>query len=147
MSEIATVYAEDVNYWKTGQTAADTWIDNAKKEIRAVGGQILREAFGSDEATGNSTFMLSFRIGDDTYKILWPVLPSKAGNTKAARIQAATMLYHDVKAKCMTAKVFGVRTAFLPYVMLTDGRTVSQAADSELMDMPRLLALTESARS
>ena len=33
-------YAEDVNYWKTGQSAPDTWLDHAKTEIAAAGGAV-----------------------------------------------------------------------------------------------------------
>src|SRR4030042_4898935 len=105
----ATLYAEEVgHYWKTGQSSADTWIDKAKKEIQSVKGKIVSEAFGSD-STGHSAFMLEFVIGDDPYKLVWRILPSKTGNDRAAKIQAATMLYHDVKARGMSALVLGVR--------------------------------------
>lgn len=44
------VYAEEVNYWKTGQSSPDTWIDRAKGEIIATGGKVLSEAYGSEMA-------------------------------------------------------------------------------------------------
>ena len=137
------VYAEDVNYWKTGTTAPDTWIDNAKKEIRAAGGKTLGEAFGSDDQ-GRAAYMLEFSFGGERFRAVWPVLRSRAGNVKAARIQAATMLYHDIKAKCVSAKVHGPRAAFFQYLMLPDGRTAAQVAAPELTTTyPKMLAAGE----
>lgn len=133
------VYAEEINYWKTGTSSPDTWIDNAKKEIATAGGKVLSEAYGSD-STGRAAYMLEFAFGDERFRAVWPVLKSKAGNVKAARIQAATMLYHDIKAKCVTAKVHGVRAAFFQYLMLPDGRTAAQVATPDLVTLyPRLL--------
>ncbi len=121
-----TVYAEDVNYWKTGQSSPDTWIDRAKGEIIA----------------GRSAFMLSFSFGDDVFKAVWPVLSSKTKNEKAARIQAATMLYHDIKNSCVKVKVFGARVAFFHYLMLPDGRNASQASNEDLAQMfPKMLTV------
>ncbi len=131
---MSTVYAEDVNYWKTGTTAPDTWIDKTKAEIKAAGGKVLSEAFGSDDQ-GRSAYMLEFTFGGDRFRAIWPVLPSKTKADRAARIQAATMLYHDVKAKCVNAKVHGVRAAFFQYAVLPDGRTAAQAAAPELLTL------------
>lgn len=124
--------AEDINYWKTGKSSPDSWIDKAEKEIEGVSGEIIGRAFASDSVAGMEVYMLAFRIDDDTFKIMWPVLHSRTGNQTAARRQAATMLYHDVKAKCMSAKVLGVRKAFVPYLVLGDGRTVSEISKPEL---------------
>lgn len=132
------VYAEDVNYWKTGTSSADTWIDKAKAEIKTAGGKVLNEAFGSMD--GRAAFMLEFTFGADRFRAVWPVLPSKTKAERAARIQAATMLYHDVKAKCVGAKVHGVRAAFFQYAVLPDGRTAAQVAVPELLEMyPKML--------
>ena len=136
------IYAEEVNYWKTGQSSPDTWIDRAKGEIIATGGKVLSEAYGSEMITGRSAFMLSFQFGEDVFKAVWPVLPSKSKNEKAARIQAATMLYHDIKNSCVKVKVFGARSAFFHYLMLPDGRNVSQASNVELSELfPRMLTV------
>lgn len=133
------VYAEDVNYWKTGTSAPDTWLDKTKAEIRTAGGKVLNEAFGSQE--GRAAYMLEFSFGGDRFRAVWPVLSSKTKNERAARIQAATMLYHDVKAKCVSAKVHGVRAAFFQYAVLTDGRTAAQAAEPELINLyPKMLS-------
>jgi hypothetical protein len=134
-------YAEDVNYWQTGASSPDTWIERAKNQIKALGGKTLMEAFGHDEKN-NSAYMLGFQIGLDRFKVVWPVLPTRSGNIKAARIQAATMLYHDIKAKCLTAVIFGARSAFFSYLMLPDGSTAAQLADNELIQViPKFLLL------
>lgn len=134
-------YAEEVNYWQTSTKSPDTWIDSAKKEIKGVGGTVLNEAYGSDH-TGRAAFMLMFQIGDDMFKVVWPVLLSKGKNEKAARVQAATMLYHDVKSKCVSAKVLGTRAAFFGYLLLPNGVSVSQMATPDLQDaIPELLSL------
>jgi hypothetical protein len=133
------IYAEDVNYWKSGQSAPDTWIDKAKTEIRAAGGKTLSEAYGKD-GTGRAAYLLEFAFGAERFRAVWPVLSSRAGNERAAKIQAATMLYHDIKAKCVAAKVHGVRAAFFQFLLLPDGRTAAQAAAPELSALyPKLL--------
>ena len=95
----------------------------------------MAEGFGRETQAGRSAFMLAFKIDDEQFKVVWPVLPSKSGNERAARIQAATMLYHDVKARCVSAKVLGPRAAFFNYLVLPDGRTTVEAASPELVDM------------
>jgi hypothetical protein len=140
---MAELYAEDVNYWKSGTSAPDTWIDRARKEIAAAGGKVLNEAFGRDEK-GRAAYLLDFAFGSERFRAVWPVLRSRAGNERAARIQAATMLYHDIKAKCVSAKVLGVRAAFFQYLTLPDGRTAAQLATPELSERyPKLLTAGE----
>jgi hypothetical protein len=141
---MATIYAEDVgNYWKTSVTAPDSWIDKTKAEIIAAGGRVIREAFGDEQ--GRAAFMIEFTFGSDTFRAVWPVLPTrKRADTWAARVQAATAMYHDVKGKCVAAKFHGLRAAFFQYAVLPDGRTAAQVATPELVDAyPRLLAYYE----
>lgn len=138
------VYAEDVPYFQTSQQSADTWMDKAKKEITSIGGKILAEAYGSD-ATGRSAFMLAFEMPiygvNSKFKITWPVLTSKKGNARAAKVQAATALYHDVKARVVTAKFQGIKGAFFSYFMLPNGTTASEAAADEFMaNVPQLMS-------
>lgn len=139
---LRTVYAEDVNYWRTGTSSPDTWIERAKNEIRVAGGRPGNELFGAD-GEGRAMYALEFELGGERYRVKWPVLPTrskKPADQKAARIQAATMLYHDIKAKCVAAKVQGARAAFLSYLLLPDGRTAGEASTPELVDRyPRLL--------
>lgn len=132
-------YASEVNYWKTGKGSADGWIEKAKREIRAVGGQIMGELYGS--TNGLAAYSLRFIVDGNHYNLVWPVLPIKrAHDAEAAKRQAATMLYHDVKARCMSAKVLGVRTAFFPFLQLPSGETAAQANMPDLMvALPLLL--------
>ena len=139
---MTTPYAEDVNFWLTGRSDPTRWIESTKRQIETLGGTVEAEAFGSD-ATGRAAFMVGFSIQNDRFKIVWPVLTSKRGQTSAARIQAATMLYHYVKSVCLYAIIVGARTAFLTHLVLPDGRTASQAADAELADaIPAMLLLS-----
>ena len=132
-------YAEDVgHYWQTGSSAPDTWIEKAKRQIEEVGGTINADAYGSMES--RAAFMIAFSIEDNNFKVVFPVLESKTGNSMAAKRQAATMLYHDIKAKCMVASVMGTKAAFFSYLMLPDGRTASEVATPELaQNFPLLL--------
>lgn len=136
------ICAEDVNYWKTGTSSPDTWIGKAKNEIVTLGGVIHVELFGAD-AEGRAMYALEFTLRGERYRIRWPVLPCRAtglANERAARIQAATALYHDVKARCVAAKWHGARAAFLTFLLLPDGRTAAEATTPELAQAyPRLL--------
>lgn len=120
-------------------------MDRTKKQVMDLGGMVLAEGFGSEPATGRAAFMLAFEIGGDRFKIVWPVLPSRDGNQGAARIQAATMLYRDVKAKCISATVIGARAAFFSFLMLPDGRTATEVTMPELVEAwPRMLTAPRS---
>jgi len=132
-------YAEDVgHYWLTSQSSPDTWIDRTKKIIVDLGGKILADGYGS--ASGRAAFMIAFEIKGQKYKVVWPVLPTLSGKDTSAKRQAATMLYHDVKAKAMTASVLGVEVAFFSYMMLPDGRVSCELAKPELAEaFPKLL--------
>lgn len=124
-----------MNYWKTSQSSADTWIERTKADITEVGGTIVNEAYGRDQ-TGCAALLLEFAVEADRFRVVWPVLPTqttKPADERAARVQAATMLYHDVKAKRVSAKVHGVRASFFQYLALKDGRTAAQLAIPELV--------------
>jgi len=124
-------YAEEVgHYWKTSQSSPDTWLSKTSELIRKHSGEVLTEAFGT--SMGRGAFMLTFKVQGETFKIIWPVLKSKGNDEIAARRQAATLMYYDVKAKLMTASVLGFRTAFFQYVLLPDGRTAGEVSNPEL---------------
>lgn len=134
-------FAEDVNYWKTSRSSPSSWIAKTMRQIEKLGGTVLAEAFGHEPAAGRAAFMLEFRLDDDLFQIVWPVLPSRTGNETAARVQAATMLYHDVKARCISAAVRGTRASFFSFLMLPDGRTMTEVSTPELMEaLPALFA-------
>ena len=140
-------YAEELPYYQTSTSSADAWMDKACTEIKRYGGKILNEGFVREQS-GRAAFLLEFQIADDNFHLVWQVLKSKSGNDKAAKIQAATTLYHDVKAKCLRAAWVGARAAFLEWLMLPGGQTAGQATTPELQQAipdlfrPRLPALT-----
>jgi hypothetical protein len=125
-------YAEDVNYWRTSKSSPDAWMDRTRRQIEKLGGQVLAEGFGSEPGLGRAAYMLAFELEGERYKVVWPVLPSKTGNERAARVQAVTLLYHDIKAKAISAAVLGARAAFFSFLMLPDGRTATGVATPEL---------------
>lgn len=84
--------------------------------------------------------MLAFELGGEYFKILWPVLKPKSGDLKAARIQAATALYHEVKNAAVKAHFQGAKNAFIAYWVLPNGKTVSEVTAEELAErLPPLL--------
>lgn len=136
-------YAEDVNYWKTSRTSADEWLDKAKREIRKVGGQIIGVADVTDDESGRAAFCLAFCLQGERYQIKWPVLQSKTSEFKAARIQAATALFYDVKSTCVKMKFLGARIAFLAHWILPNGQTPAEASTQSLLaQLPHLLTAT-----
>ena len=124
-------YAEDIgHYWLTSQISPDSWMEKSKKLIEDSGGNVTAEGFGS--AQDKSAYMMAFSFGDDRFKVIWPVLPTRTGKEAAAKRQAATLLYHDIKAKAMTASVLGHKVAFFSYMLLSDGRTAGEMPTPEL---------------
>ncbi len=136
--------AHKMPYWQSGRSSPDVWIERTKKVIRDLGGTSISEAFGASE--GRAAFMLRFESGGEFFRVVWPVLPTRTPKDEpAARTQAATLLYHDCKAKAVAAAVHGVRTAFFYALELPDKRTVSQLATPALakFDQANLLGHRE----
>jgi hypothetical protein len=124
------VNAEDLgHYYMTSKSSPDSWLDKAEALIRGHGGKVLARAFS--QAEGRAAYLLGFELEGQRYKIVWPVLSTKK-SIEAARVQAVTLMYHDIKARILTAKVLGNRVAFFAYLLLPDGRTTAQVADPEL---------------
>lgn len=126
-------YAEEVSYWRTGKSSPDAKIDDAARMIAAQGGAITGKGYLMHG--GREAFLLAFAVGGETYKILWPVLPVKRPDKtseQAARLQAATFVWHSVKAKCSDAAVLGFRAAFAGNLLCYDGRTLAEVATPEL---------------
>lgn len=120
------IYAEDVgHYWKTSQSSPDTWLESTKKEIRAIGGVIVSEMIGM--MNGNAGIMLEFKADNNQFRIIYPILPTrKETDAFAAKRQAATALYHEVKALCVSVKFRGITATFHSYLLLDSGRIASQ---------------------
>lgn len=124
-------YAEDIgHYWQTSQSPPDQWMQKTRKLIEDLGGKVTAEGFGATDQT--AAYMLAFELKGQRYKVVWPVLPSATGKDLAAKRQAATLLYHDIKAKAMTASVLGAEVAFFSYMLLPDGRAASEIPRPEL---------------
>jgi len=138
--DAGTRKADDVNYWRTSTTAPATWLDRAKKLISDSGGDVEREGFISEKR--GAAYILAFSFGNDYYNVIWPVLaPRDTKHMSAARIQAATALYHEVKACCVKLKFVGARAAFFAYLMI-NGRPAAELAAPELVSaVPALLCL------
>jgi len=136
-------YADDVNYWKTGKSSADTWLDRSQSLIEEIDGEVTNVGFSHLPKTGQAAYLIEFRADMDTFKIVWPVLPTRYEGKKeeaAARRQAATFMFHDIKAKCMKAKIFGIRGAFFPFLQLPGGMVAAQLSSPEVMKrIPKLL--------
>ena len=139
-------YAEDIKTsWKTNTTAPGIWLEKIKKEIERFGGTVHLVATGTDPTSGQDAFLIMFEIEGDRFKTVWPVLPTrKKKDEKSAEIQAASLLNHDIKAKCVSAKVIGARAAFFQYLMLPDGRAAVEASVPELQTgIPSLFATNQ----
>lgn len=105
------------------------WLEKAADEVRAVAGNVKGVSEITTDA-GSVVFVMIFDLGGDRFKVQWPVLTPRVMhpvNAKSAKIQAATALYHDVKARCVTLKFLGSRDAFMPFLLLEGGKTVSEA--------------------
>ena len=135
----ARPWAERCNYWKTSKSSPDVWLEKTLGLIEQKGGEVIASGFGNEHMTGRAAFMVRFVLDNETFKIIWPVLPSETGDTFSARRQAATMLYHDVKAKCVACDALGPRVAFFSWVEMPDGRPAFQLSGAELIaETPRL---------
>lgn len=131
-------YAEDLNFWKTGRSSPETWVTRAKKQIETLGAKIEAEAFGADDT--KAAYMLGFSINGEKFSIVWPVMQSWRGDIFAARVQAATMLYHYTKSVCLYAVVVGPRAAFFAHLILPDGSRAAQLSVPELIErVPKML--------
>lgn len=127
-----------MNYFKTSRKDPGTWIDKCVDEIEEAGGKVNMFAKGFQD--GRKAYCLEFTLNNEPFRAVWPVLPCNDGNETAADRQAATMMYHDIKARAMKAKIFGLQTAFFEFKLLDDGRTAAMLSNKELQDyQPKLL--------
>lgn len=134
------LYAEDFNYWKTGQSSPDRWMERSKALILSHGGKGVKEGFlsGGEKAF----YILSFELQGHTFRAIWPVLPTLEGNEYAAKVQAATALHHEIKARLLAAKVVGAVEAMLSWKLLADGRSAGEVAKAEPHQLKNLLQET-----
>lgn len=133
MTDETVLLAEHLgHYYQTSTTSPDDWQDKTRRLIEKHGGNVRSWGFGSN--TGTEAYILVFSFRGRDFRIIWPVLPTKRA-LRAARIQAATLMYHDVVARLLVAKVFGFDFAFFQYLLSPDGNTMVGEANRYL-DMP-----------
>lgn len=131
-------FGEDLPYWKTGRSSFDSWLEKAERFLVDSGGQLLRQATGRER--GAEAMMMEFELDDDLFRVVWPVLPSKKDDRGAARRQAATMLFHDIKSRGVRHRIFGARVAFFEFLVLPSGATAQEVgAETVVEALPKLL--------
>ncbi len=134
-------YADDVAYWKTGTSSPDTWIDKTIRVVKELGGVEISQFFGHGENAGGVRTAISHRR-----RIVSSCLASasnaRADDFASAQRQAATLLYHDCKAKAIAASVLGPRNAFIGSLITESGKTVSELATPLIANSIKPLLLT-----
>lgn len=138
-------YASDGDYWKTGSKRTAThWIELAKNQLIDHGATNVVTAQG--EQDGQVAFMIEFTLMGERYRLVWPVLPlaismQTESNRKAAEVQAATSLYHEVKSCCVKSTRYGSHSGFFQFQLLPNGVTVQQMTATDLMHaVPRIMS-------
>ena len=124
---------ENLPYWKSSNSGPDTWIDRTIKLILDFDGEVINQAQGMDYKSGMAAFQIIFKLQGDTFKIVFPVLePKKQADMRSAKIQAATILYHDIKARLVSSKILGARSVFFGNLLLENGVTAAELENPEL---------------
>lgn len=131
-------FAKDLPYWRTSSSSVETWLEKIRRLILAADGDVISEAFADQQ--GNRAFLFEFDLAGERFRVTWPVCQiSKDEELRAAKVQAVTMVYHDLKARIVTAKVIGAKRALLSYLLI-GGRTAGDIAEHFDPDsLPRLL--------
>ncbi len=123
--------AKNLPYWKTGRSSPDEWLRQAVRLIEKVGGEVNES--GIIMQHGSEVVLIGFKLDGDQFRLVWPVLVHEPKENQAAVRQAATMLYHDVKARCVAAMVKGARWAFHAEMILPNGKPAGSLSDEDLM--------------
>jgi hypothetical protein len=118
-------YAETMPYWKTSKSGIENWLNKTEKLIEGIGGRVDTRIVG--KSGGKEGIVFGYFIENDPYKISWPVLPTKKSeDSGAASRQAATMIYHDTKARINRLAIFGARVVFSDWLIGQDGKTIAE---------------------
>ena len=131
------ICAEHLPYWRTSGSSPGVWLDRAADQIEKAGGTVYVRAEGRDPVRGCVAYLIEFELHGEHFRVTWPVVPSRSQDKTApaaAKRQAATMLFHDIKGRCMSAQVLGARTAFFAFLVLPSNTTAAQAALPEVND-------------
>jgi len=127
-------FAEELPYWKTSKSGADSWLDKTERLLTEADGRVDVRMIGRQGDLEGIVF--GFTLGGDAFKLSWPVLPTrKESDRPAARRQAATMIYHDTKARVGRLRIFGPRVVFADWLLLDGGVTIAERRGDFLPEM------------
>lgn len=129
-------YAEDCSYWKTSKSGVEGWLDKTERLIEQIEGEVITRIAG--KSGGKEAIMFVWELKGEQYKLMWPVLPTKKDERSAAMRQAATMIYHDTKARINRLKIFPPEVVFSDWLVLPNGQTI---AESRVEGIPQNLLL------
>lgn len=132
-----TIYAEDLPYWKTSKSGVETWLDRTEKLLTEIKAIVHTRIVG--KSMGREGILIGYTINDEEFRISWPVLSTKKeGDSSAALRQAATMIYHDTKARVNRIKIFPPRVVFSDWLLI-EGKTLAESNEEEGLNTLRLL--------
>ena len=133
-------YGDELPYWKTSNSSAESWVSKTIAILAKFGAKEISEGFAASGAF--SSYVILFRFGAEQFRIVWPVMKYRnPEDQKSARVQAATLMYHDCKSRAVTAKALGVRTAFIGQLLLADNKTVQESATPLIAEQVKPMAL------
>ena len=123
--------ANEMPYWKSGTSSPDSWFDKVENLIEKYGGTIHSRVVA--RSGHNEGIMIGFTIAGESFKLTWPVLPPKNPNDRlAATRQAATMIYHDTKARVNRLAIFDPKVVFADWLLLENGRTIAENPNTNI---------------
>lgn len=130
--------AETQPYWKTSKSGVETWLDKTEKLIEKVGGKVDTRIVG--KSGGREGILFAFFLGPDQFKMSWPALPTKKPEDRSAALrQAATMIYHDTKARINRIEIFGAKVVFADWYLLPSGKTLAESNTETFSQQIKLL--------
>ena len=128
-------FAEEMPFWKTSKSGIESWMDKVEKLITNSGGFVTTRMAGKFKGVEGIAF--AFTMEGEDFRITWPVLPTKKEDDRSAAMrQAATMIYHDTKARCNRLAIFGPRVVFMDYLVLENGKTTTETENLDLLKLP-----------
>lgn len=120
------------HYWKTSRSSAGSWIDKAEDLISSIGANVRSSSKLGATDEEPACYMIAWHYDAKDYMVTWPILPHDEADRLAAERQAATFLYHEIKAAIVRKKVIGSTRAFAPWLVLPDGRNVQDLVASNV---------------
>lgn len=142
MNKRNKLYAEDLPYWKSG-TQYNRAIEEAVNTLGKYGANVTMN--GQFVIDGDKVLAVQFSLDGDEYRIVERViLPRKrtTANDRAAEIQAAAALKHNVKARVNQYLRNGARSAFMSALILPNGKVAHEESN---VNLQRLLMPNSSA--